>query len=47
MIGIKAANKAYNFGAPTPIVSAKIAALQLDDAPASTAIMTGTFGQSM
>ena len=46
VIGIEPASLAYNFGAPTFSIT-KIAALQLDDAPANTAIMTGTPVKSM
>ena len=46
VIGIEPASLAYSFGAPTFSIT-KIAALQLDDAPANTAIMTGTPVKSM
>jgi hypothetical protein len=46
LIGIEPASLAYSFGAPTFSIT-KIAALQLDDAPANTAIMTSTPVKSM
>ena len=46
VIGIEPASLAFSFGAPTFSVT-KIAALQLDDAPANTAIMTSTPVKSM